>query len=299
MKGHNVSKNLEIRTVDGQQGLYSTSLRKFIVKDLDWICYNPGDDNISVYNKRGKRGFYDANTGNLVTEAEFDKAWVFSEGLGAVEKDGLLGFLNTNGEEQIPCKFRIVRASDDWPEAIQFQKGQCLLKMSPETDAVIDRSGAWVIAPDIYSSISELSNDSCRIVVKNGKYGIVGFDGKIIVEPNYEDIRFAEEGSAYFTQNYNKYLATYSGEVLQPFVFDDIEEEVVNGYSKIVVNDKYGAVRRKDLSVVIPPKYETIVIMSDGTFKAGLYRAEPTDPATYILLDSNNRILTPKGNLTK
>lgn len=296
--GHKVSRTLEIRTLDDQQGLYNTSLHKFIVKELDWICYNPGEDNISVYNKRGRRGFYNAISGELVTDAIYDKAWVFADSLGAVEKDGLLGFINPQGEEQIPFQYRIVRASDEWPEAIQFLNGQCLLKMTPESSGVINKAGNWVVEPNRYSYVSQLSEDSCRIVAKDGKYGIINYRGEEIITPLYESISFADDkGTAFFTQNDRKYLASYEGKVIQPFVFDNIEDEETNGYSRFMVNGNYGILRKKDMKVVIPPKFQTIIILSDGTFQAQLPLGDATNYPSFILLDSNNKILTPKEKI--
>lgn len=293
--GHKVSRTLEIRTVDDQQGLYNISIRKFIVKDLDWICFTPGENNISVYNKRGRRGFYDAISGKLITDAIYDKAWVFADSLGAVEKDGLLGFINSLGEEQIPCRYKIVRASDDWPEAIQFLKGQCLLKLNPESSGVINKKGDWVVDANRYTYISVLSEDSCRIVAKDGRYGIINYNGDEIVTPEYENISFADDkGCAFFTRNDRKYLATYEGKVIQPFVFDNIEDEEISGYSRFMVNGKYGILRKKDMKVVIPPKYQDIIILSDGTFQAQLSSSNATDYSSFILLDSTNRVLTPK-----
>ena len=61
-----------------------------------------------------------------------------------------------------------------------------------------------------------------------------------------------------------------------------------------MVNGKYGILRKKDMKVVIPPKYQDIIILSDGTFQAQLSSSNATDYSSFILLDSTNRVLTPK-----
>ncbi|MBQ8695615.1 MAG: WG repeat-containing protein, partial [Bacteroidaceae bacterium] len=62
---------------------------------IDWVRY--GSDSIAVYALNGKRGFLNRYTGEIIIDAEknrYSKAWVFSEGVAAVMKDEMIGFID-------------------------------------------------------------------------------------------------------------------------------------------------------------------------------------------------------------
>lgn len=69
-------------------------------------------DPVVVYGKDGKFGFYDMSRREYVTGAEFDHAWVFSEGLAGVEIDGLAGFIDSSGEIVIPLQYEFSEGLD-------------------------------------------------------------------------------------------------------------------------------------------------------------------------------------------
>lgn len=69
-------------------------------------------DPIVIYNLNGKRGYYDVSTRRFITDAEFDHAWIFSEGLAAVAKNGKVGFIDQTGKVVIPFRFEYVPYRD-------------------------------------------------------------------------------------------------------------------------------------------------------------------------------------------
>ena len=245
------------------------------------------DSRISVYSKNLKRGFFDINTGEPLTDPVYDKAWNFYEGVGAVEKDGYITFLNENFQPAITPKFKIVRASDDWPEAIRFRSGQCVLALTPDSIGVIDKKGEWILEPK-YQMISELSTDNCRVVKENGYEGVVDYNGKVLIEPIYDAIRLPNPGVANVAKDGFQKQITYTGFVLQNFIFDDIkdfENPADDKFTMFEINGKYGVMKSNDCKIIIPALYDEIESLSGN---------QGTRTSAWIILDENNNILTER-----
>lgn len=223
--GREVGKYLMEYKRDGYVSLYNQREKEYTLECLDWISHpDYSEDRIAVYCKSCKRGFYDAHTGKPLTENIYDKAWNFHEGLGAFEKDGYVSFLNTDMQPAFHQRFKLVRTSDDWPEAIRFDKGQCRIALTPDSVGVIGKDGNWVVAPE-YEYVSDLAMDSCRVVKKNGLAGIVDYNGKVLIEPMYDAVRIPNPGLANVAKDgYQKQIIVETGTVLRPFVFDDVQE---------------------------------------------------------------------------
>lgn len=300
--GDKVSAYLMEYNKDGYISLYNQREKEFTLERLDWISHlDNSEDSIAVYSKNLRRGFYDYRTGKPLTENIYNKAWNFHEGLGAIEKDGYVSFLNTDMQPAFPQKFKVVGASDDWPEAIRFEKGQCRIALTPDSVGVIDKNGNWVVAPD-YEYVSDLAMDSCRVVKKNGFAGIVDYSGKVLIEPMYDAVRIPNHGLANVAKDgYQKQIVVETGTVLRPFVFDDVDEfrdNPTDAYQKYEVNQKWGVVRTRDFSIVIPAIYADVEYLSGNRFKAQLpeddgdVTSNPnTTTISYVVLDANNNIL--------
>ena len=74
-------------------------------------------DTLTVFRQDGKRGFLNVYNGKIEIEAQFDRAWFFSEGLGGVVKDGRLGFVNRSGELVVPYTFAY---DPSWENTVDF-----------------------------------------------------------------------------------------------------------------------------------------------------------------------------------
>lgn len=287
---------------DGYVSLYNERDEEFTLERLDWVSHGLEDSNIAVYSKNLKRGFFDYNTGKPLSEPIYDKAWNFYEGIGAVEKNGYISFLNSDFKPAFTQKFKVVRASDDWPEAIRFRNGQCLLALTTDSIGVIDRQGNWILEPE-YQMISDLSADSCRIVKKNGAVGVVDYEGNVLIEPIYDAIRLPNQRVANVVKDGIQKQITYSGTVLRDFVFDDVrdfENPSSNLFTLFEVNGKMGVMKSKNCEVIIPAIYDDIQLLSGNRFKAMLPADESmsstpeSHSSSWIMLDVHNNILAGK-----
>ena len=110
---------------------------------FDWTSSSP-NDSLGVFCSDGKRGYYNSYTGKIVVPAQYRRAWIFSEGLAAVQKNGMIGFINRKGEVVIP--FRYPYHGNPLSEFV-FDNGHCIVADTTGKCGVINRKGEWIIHP--------------------------------------------------------------------------------------------------------------------------------------------------------
>lgn len=148
--------------------VYDKVVKKVLLKNVDWVVTSSDNDSLAVFSQAGKRGYLNRFTGEVKIPAIYSKAWVFSEGMAAVEKDGRLLFINHAGETVIDKGFEVN------PElsAYAFHDGHCLIKNPVDGKiGLIDRKGDWILMPE-YLDIRQV--DSLWVVEKdNGEEAVL------------------------------------------------------------------------------------------------------------------------------
>lgn len=215
-----LSKNIEIRHFKkGRVATYDVRLKKIVSPKLRWISSTPERDSLTVFcDKDGKRGFLNVNTGRVVIEGAYKRAWHFSEGLAAVmTEDNKIGFINYNNEIVIPAEYDYIEGCE-----YIFKNGFCVV-LDKETfnEGAIDTKGRIVI-PIEFDDISLNTISNTWTLSKNNKYGLADENMNIVFEPVYK--RICVNGSkreAYLTKDGVKQLVSFDGEVILPFVIDE------------------------------------------------------------------------------
>jgi hypothetical protein len=149
---------------------------------FDWTSSSP-NDSLGVFCSDGKRGYYNSYTGKIVVPAQYRRAWVFSEGLAAVQKNGMIGFINRKGEVVIPFRYPY--------------------HGNPLSEFVFD-NGHWIVADT------------------TGKCGVINRKGEWIIHPKYDNIDAYEEYVIASSAGVRKQL-TYEEKVINSFVVDNIK----------------------------------------------------------------------------
>ena len=254
---------------DRSSNIINPSTRETIVEDIDWCHYSSNnDDPIVLFAKNGKRGFCNIVTNEVIVEpTTYTKAWVFSEGLAAVEKNGFIGFVNTNGDVAIDFKYSY--RGNPLSEFV-FHHGHCVVADSSNNIGVIDQRGRWVVKP-IYDNI-ELAKDYA-IVYKDGDFkkqinfqgevlqdGIIDYINNLYYEIEYKDLETGEPqvGSAKNNDFYEYRVGGYSGlldskgGIITPPIYTDITgltptlfKATLQDWNSIVIIDQKGNVLSK------------------------------------------------------
>lgn len=164
-----------IKESDGNLTIKNTETGEVTAEKIkfDWTSSSP-NDSLGVFCSKGKRGYYNSYTGKIVVEAQYRRAWIFSEGLAAVQKNGHIGFINRKGETVIP--FHFPYHGNPLSEFV-FKDGHCVVADTTGKCGVIDREGKWLIKP-LYDNISIYEDHA--IVSKAGIRMQVDYDGRVL-----------------------------------------------------------------------------------------------------------------------
>lgn len=199
--------------------VYNEVTGKTTLKGLDWVVTSNDYDSLAVFAKDGKRGYINRFTGEVTIPAIYTRAWVFSEGLAAVEKDGELLFIDHSGNIVID-KGLVAHYS---MSAYAFHDGYCLLKNPVNGNiGLIDRNGEWKLQPE-YLDIRNL--DSIWVVeTVDGKEAV--FDKKLNIILPFSDAEYYPTNEAIVTTLPDHTLCKYDfkGNLIESFYISDVEQ---------------------------------------------------------------------------
>ena len=169
---------------DGRVSIKNGLTGKVTIKDikLDWAQESPRDS-LAVFCSDKKRGYYNMYTGEIAIPAQYRRAWVFSDGIAAVQKNGMIGFIDHRGNTVIGFKFPY--HGNPLSEFV-FSDGHCVVADSLGKCGVIDKTGKWLIEPE-YDNISIYKEYA--IVSKTGVRMQVSYDGKVMNSFVLDDIK--------------------------------------------------------------------------------------------------------------
>lgn len=257
---------------NGKTNIINPETKEIIVKDIEWSHYsdNNDEDPIVLFAKNGKRGYCNINTNEVIVQpTTYTKAWIFSEGLAAVEKNNYIGFVNTKGEVAIDFRFSY-RGNSLY--AFVFHDGYCVVADSSNKIGVIDKKGHWVIKP-LYDNV-ELTKDYA-IVYKEGDFKKqIDFNGHVLQEGIIDDI---------YELHYDvQYTDLQSGEpMVGSAKINDFYEYRFGSYSGLI--DSKG-------KVITPPIYTDITGITPTLFKATL-----KDWMSIVIIDTKGNVISTTG----
>ena len=144
-----LSRDIYFHSRDGGKGyIYNIRTGEKHVKHVVWIATPRGKDSLVCYSDGTKRGYFNMHTGRPVVAPRYDRAWIYSEGLAAVESDGKILFLDAAGRVAIDKGFMYSPMSDGYV----FHAGHCAVTDAEGRYGLIDRRGEMVV-PAEYDEI--------------------------------------------------------------------------------------------------------------------------------------------------
>lgn len=246
-------------------------------------------DTLTVFFDNDKRGFLNIHTGEIAIPAQYERAWVFSEGLGGVVSNDKLGFVNHKGDLVIPHKFKYLL---QWKNSVDFvfKGGYCTVIGENNKHGLIDKSGEWVIEPQ-YDYINKPVG-GYRMVCNKGKYGLLDQSLRMIVPIEYNNIIVREDGFLVRHGSEQKLLALDGQTVLIPLIYDKVyrltygtDKVDANGKTILVnseyiaykVNEKWGILDKNGRRITKAEYVDVDAIKND------LFRCEISDGCNIIV----------------
>jgi len=243
----------------------------------------------TVYENKGKRGYLNRNTGEIVIDAKthnFSRAWEFDKksGLAAVVDDGKLGFIDLTGSYKIAPQFTY--DYNFYAEiGFRFVDGYCMFPGGNGMVGLIDTTGKIVIEPR-YSLISGANSMGYRVVANKEKslYGLYDSTFTLVLPVEYNQIELTENGIILEEAN-RKRLVDYNDfeRVITTSVWDGIVplyyqpagsgeencEQIFSGFYQVEIDDKSGMIDANG-KVCIEPQWDEVNCLNPSLFKVWL-----------------------------
>lgn len=281
--------------------VYDLQAEKYVTPILAWVSATPERDSLAVFcGKDGKRGFINANTGEIVIEGKYEHAWVFSEGLAAVvEPDGKMGFIDHTGKYVIAPELDYFDSHD-----YVFKHDVCCIADRDGKQGLLSRDGKWVL-PQEYSWIDYVAETDMFIPTKDEKDGLIkngSFEWVYPVE--YDDISWTDAPTGHgfiLYKDFRSQHVSVDGKVIDSFLIDGTEElrymvkcdpvdcdeyAISNKVMAFCVYGLWGVMDKSTGKVIIPAKYGRIEMASKDIVQCGLEKYGNND---YVLYDLKGR----------
>lgn len=259
-----------------EKRVYDKSKHQVLLKDVDWVVVSDDKDSLAVFARNGKRGYLNRFTGEVVIPETYTRAWIFSEGLAAVEKDGELLFIDHSGKIVIDKDFQVY--FDDPKYA--FQKGYCMIKNPVNGKmGLIDRTGNWVLNPE-YDNL--YYNDGFWQVEKDGYVGLYNAKMELMFPVENTAIYVSDDGIEVRHANHIAKRYDREGNVVTDFVIDEISN--LRYETTELRNDA-----QPDDDGFVDNRVFKIANCQQYLVRSGNYDT----PDYYGLLNRNGKIITP------
>ncbi len=160
--------------------IYDLATDEIIIPSVSWIVEPKGNDSIAIFHWNDKRGYFNINSGEIISQPQYEAAWMFRSGVGGVAKNDSIYFIGLDGKPINNKKFARIKGED-----YIYNGDYCVLKIGDRYGA-IDKSGEWVIRPEW--DYVEVATNGLLIAWQNGWSYTVYDKDSIMPFPNKFDI---------------------------------------------------------------------------------------------------------------
>lgn len=292
--------------------IYDVSTREKTLGGVEWIALpDGGADSLVCFSDGERRGYFNKFTGKLAVEPRYTHAWVFSEGLACVEENGLLKFIDPEGQVVIDRGMRYVGGK----EGLAFHNGYCIVPAEDgERYGLMDKAGVLVLTMD-YESVRHdagfwvASKGGCSLVLDSCLQPVMQAEGLATVcedaitvsLPDHTMRRYDRQGrllndflisnvfqleyeTREIIQRYERYDED-GDEYIEP-VLREYRPKATARLCAYVADGSYKGLMTADGQVVTPPLYLSIDAIGPDRYLCGYAYDEK------VILDG-------KGNIVK
>ena len=211
------------------------------------VDYTNGTFKTKAINEKNEQLFSNySNVSALVNYDTSNKVWYNNEVL-KFEKDGKYGLIDFSGKEVLPANY----------EDISTMQGieKTLILTKDGKYGLYNSVSKTVFADTTYTSVAPFGktyNDGYIVKNENGKYGILGSEGKIILDATHDKIMKVSGNDKYVVQDGVKTkLISKDGTTILETGFDEIIE--IDGDNLVIKKaGKYGIINTTGETLIDP-----------------------------------------------
>lgn len=215
-------------------------------------------------------------SGHYRTDFHYDAIDPFDDGLAAVRRGGLQGYIDPFGQEIIPANHEKIRELGH-ERFLARRKGNWHL---------YDRSGKQ-LNDNVYQKVSAFY-EGFAVVKANGKYGLLNERGDIVCDTRYDQIRQFFEGFAMVSRDGKWGHIDQTGREVIPLIYDEVFV-FYDGLAVARKGEKWGFIDSRN-QAVLPFVYDYVeyfesnraLISKDGKWG---YIDRNGDPIISIIYD--------------
>lgn len=224
-------------------------------KDI-FICtydvdYNTGSYHTKVLNSKKEELFTNYELVEYIDNFDKQNNIWYETNVLKVKQNEKYGLINFDGK---------VLLNPEYEEITSLLEVENSLLIKKESGyGICDTQGNIQVDPE-YKQIKAISNnykDGYIVESQEGKYGVVDFTKKVILEPKYQDIKTIYDDGKYIVKEDGSYkVVNKNAETILENKADEIQS--INGDNFIIVeNNKYGVINQS-AEEVIPVRYENL-----------------------------------------
>lgn len=187
--------------------------------------------------------------GKILINPQFKEATIFREGLALVKSstdDPKWGFINEEGKYVI---------SPIYNQATVFSDGLAWVVADNESPTAIDKQGNIKFSMVEAKVVNIFSEGLASFAIEENyekKWGFVDKTGKIVINPQFEEVGMFSEGQCPFKNGENKwgYIDKKGNITINPQF--DVADSYINGNAVVKTGGKSGVINAKGLYTVNP-----------------------------------------------
>ncbi len=247
-----------------------------------FICQENVDMENGTYNsfaidEKGNRLFTSYDQVEAMQNIDENGMLFYDTNVLKVQKDGKYGLINLNGKELIAPEYTSIYPLKNVSRSFVTEKDG--------KKGLIDNSGS-IIIENLYTEISPLTNkyeDGYIVKDENGKYGLINYNKKQILECKYSQIMNIFGSDMYVVkENEDVKLVTAKGETK---LTNKFTEAVSIDNSNLIIkeNNKYGVISAEG-DTIIEKDYDDLKYTFNGNYIA-------KKDGKYGIIDINKNVL--------
>lgn len=263
--------------------LYNMKTGRRTLTGINWICKSSDGDSLACFSAsvegERKRGYFNIFTGEAVIPAQYDKAWIFSEGLACVYDKGMVHFIDHKGQLVINKEFPYTPRIDDYC----FHNGLCSILGDNNRIGLIDKQGNWVVEPEYYQ-MSYDTKGFWLVQDREWNYGLLDAKGQLLLPIEYKDIAIHDEDCCIYVcrLDHLDQVLDFNCNVINPCNFNDAEkmyyetgefdkdgelEYASANNLKYRTSEWYYGLMDRNGNIVTPPSYSHIEAIGSNRYQ--------------------------------